>query len=244
MKKETKENQKDTSPYTEKKRNKFYSVDLKIKELPWTEKQKIFLELAEKKDVKILIVKGVAGTAKTLLSVYTALNKIKNKKISEIYYSRVPVESSVHGIGYIKGSTEEKMNPYLQPLTDKLNELIPENQIKSLMSDNRIIGVPLGFLRGLNISNACFILDEAQNCRVEDFLLVMTRMAKFSNLFICGDVKQSDIKNSGFEKIFSLFNTEEAKKNGIYTFEFDKTDIVRSEILSFIIDEFEKLKIN
>lgn len=242
MKKDNKEEHKDTSPYTEKKKTKFSSIDLKIKELPWTEKQKIFLDLAKKKETKIIIVKGVAGTAKTLLSVYSALSKIKEKKVSEIYYSRVPVESSIHGIGYIKGSSEEKMSPYIQPCTDKLNELLPENQIKALMAENRIVGIPLGFLRGLNISNACFILDEAQNCRVEDFLLVMTRMAKFSNLFICGDVKQSDIKNSGFEKIYSLFDTDEAKKNGIYTFEFDKSDIVRSEILSFIIEEFDKIK--
>lgn len=181
-------------------------------------------------------------THNTILAVYCALQKIKAKKASEIYYSRVPVESSIHGIGYIKGTSEEKMSPYTQPLVDKLNELLIAPQVQALMSDERIVGMPLGFLRGLNISNATFIMDEAQNCRIEDFLLVMTRMANFSTLFICGDVQQSDIKNSGFEKVFNLFDTECSKSKGVHTFEFGKEDIVRSEILSYIIERFEELK--
>lgn len=238
--KSKKEKPRDVSPYTEKKKTKL-NLEINIRELPWTDKQKEFISLANDKNTKVIITRGVAGTSKTLLAVYCALQKIKNKKSSEIYYSRVPVESSIHGIGFIKGTSEEKMSPYTHPLIDKLNELLTEPHIKALMNDERIVGIPLGFLRGLNISNASFILDEAQNCRVEDFLLVMTRMAKFSTLFICGDAQQSDIKQSGFNKVFSLFDNEESRKNGIYTFEFDKKDIVRSEILSYIIESFENL---
>jgi phosphate starvation-inducible protein PhoH len=239
--KKKQEKPRDVSPYTEKKKTKV-TLDLSIRELPWTDKQKDFIDLALNKDTKVVIVKGVAGTAKTILAVYSSLRLIKNKKASEIYYSRVPVESSIHGIGYIKGTSEEKMSPYTQPLVDKLNELLPIPHVKSLMMDERIIGVPLGFLRGLNISNATFIMDEAQNCRVEDFLLVMTRMATFSTLFICGDAQQSDIKQSGFCKVYDLFNNEESKNRGIHTFEFGKEDIVRSEILSYIIEQFENIK--
>lgn len=234
---------KDTSPYVDKKRTKM-SLQLQIRDLPWTDKQKQFLDLALNKNTKILVVKGVAGTSKTLLSVYCALKKIAEKKSAEIYYSRVPVESSVHGIGYIKGTTEEKMSPYLQPMVDKLHELLPEPQVKALVSDDRVKGLPLGFLRGLNISNATFIMDEAQNCRVEDFLLVMSRMANFSNLFVLGDDQQSDIKHSGFNKVFNSFNNDIAKQHGIFTFEFTKEDIVRSEVLSYIIETFENLKKN
>lgn len=239
--KSKKEKPRDVSPYTEKKKAKS-TIELNIKELPWTDKQKEFIKLASDKNTKVIITKGVAGTSKTLLAVYCSLQKIKDKKISEIYYSRVPVEASIHGIGYIKGTSEEKMSPYTQPMVDKLNELLVDPQVKALLNDERVIGVPLGFLRGLNISNASFIMDEAQNCRVEDFLLVMTRMAKFSTLFICGDAQQSDIKQSGFEKVFNSFNNENAKSHGIYTFEFGKEDIVRSEILSYIIEQFENIK--
>ena len=239
--KQKKENTRDVSPYAEKKKTKV-TIDLSIRELPWTDKQKEFIGLALNKDTKVVIVKGVAGTAKTILAVYSSLRLIKNKKASEIYYSRVPVESSVHGIGYIKGTSEEKMSPYTQPLVDKLNELLPVPHVKSLMMDERIVGIPLGFLRGLNISNATFIMDEAQNCRIEDFLLVMTRMATFSTLFICGDAQQSDIKQSGFCRVYDLFNNEESKDRGIHTFEFGKEDIVRSEILSYIIEQFENIK--
>ena len=221
--KQKKENTRDVSPYAEKKKTKV-TIDLSIRELPWTDKQKEFIGLALNKDTKVVIVKGVAGTAKTILAVYSSLRLIKNKKASEIYYSRVPVESSVHGIGYIKGTSEEKMSPYTQPLVDKLNELLPVPHVKSLMMDERIVGIPLGFLRGLNISNATFIMDEAQNC------------------FICGDAQQSDIKQSGFCRVYDLFNNEESKDRGIHTFEFGKEDIVRSEILSYIIEQFENIK--
>jgi len=239
--KSKKEKPRDVSPYTEKKKTKS-NIELNIRELPWTDKQKEFIKLASDKNTKVIITRGVAGTSKTLLAVYCSLQKIKDKKISEIYYSRVPVEASVHGIGYIKGTSEEKMSPYTQPMVDKLNELLTEPHVKALLADERIVGVPLGFLRGLNISNASFIMDEAQNCRVEDFLLVMTRMAKFSTLFICGDAQQSDIKQSGFNKVFDLFDKDCAKERGIHTFEFGREDIVRSEILSYIIEQFENLK--
>jgi phosphate starvation-inducible protein PhoH len=239
--KSKKEKPRDVSPYTEKKKTKS-NIELNIRELPWTDKQIEFIKLAGNKNTKVIITKGVAGTSKTLLAVYCSLQKIKEKKISEIYYSRVPVEASVHGIGYIKGTSEEKMSPYTHPMVDKLNELLTEPHVKALMNDERIVGIPLGFLRGLNISNASFIMDEAQNCRVEDFLLVMTRMAKFSTLFICGDAQQSDIKQSGFGKVFDIFNNEESKQRGIHTFEFGKEDIVRSEILAYIIEQFENIK--
>jgi phosphate starvation-inducible protein PhoH len=239
--KSKKEKPRDVSPYTEKKKTKS-NIELNIRELPWTDKQIEFIKLASNKNTKVIITKGVAGTSKTLLAVYCSLQKIKEKKISEIYYSRVPVEASVHGIGYIKGTSEEKMSPYTHPMVDKLNELLTEPHVKALMNDERIVGIPLGFLRGLNISNASFIMDEAQNCRVEDFLLVMTRMAKFSTLFICGDAQQSDIKQSGFGKVFEIFNNEESKQRGIHTFEFGKEDIVRSEILAYIIEQFENIK--
>ena len=232
---------KDTSPYVDKKRPK-PTIDLSVRDLPWTDKQKKFFELVNNKKTRIVIVRGVAGTSKTLLAAHVALTRMKEKKITEIYYSRVPVESSIHGIGYIKGDSNEKMAPYLQPMTDKLNELLPEPQVRALMADSRVIGIPLGFLRGLNISNAVFVMDEAQNCRVEDFLLVMSRMANFSTLFVLGDSQQSDIKNSGFDRIFNLFNTDSAKEHGIETFEFGKEDIVRSEILSYIIESFESIR--
>lgn len=234
-------NKKDTSPYVDKKRAK-PTIELSIRDLPWTEKQLAFFKLAHDKKTRIVIVKGVAGTSKTLIAAHVALTKMKEKKITEIYYSRVPVESSIHGIGYIKGDSDEKMAPYVQPMTDKLHELLPEPQVKALAADRRVIGLPLGFLRGLNISNAVFVMDEAQNCRVEDFLLVMSRMANFSTLFVLGDAQQSDIRNSGFLRVFDLFNTDKAKENGIHTFEFGKEDIVRSEVLSYIIESFESLR--
>lgn len=241
MKKQKQTKAPDTSPYVDKKRAK-PTLELALRELPWTDKQKAFFELAHDKNTRIIIVKGPAGTAKTILAAHASLKKMKEKKITEILYSRVPVEASIHGIGYIKGDTNEKMAPYIQPMKDKLDELLPPQQVTALLADHRVIGLPLGFLRGLNVSNACFIMDEAQNCRVEDFLLVMTRMANFSTLFILGDVQQSDIKGSGFQIVYNMFDTEAAKEKGIHTFEFGKEDIKRSDSLAFIIEAFETFR--
>ncbi len=231
---------KDTSPYVHKSKPKI-TLDLKINELPWTPRQKEFINLALNKNTKMIICKGVAGTAKTILSVYCALQKLNQKKCSEIIYTRVPVEACKFGIGFIKGSTDEKMSPYIEPCVDKLRELLPQQHITALINDDRVIGIPVGFLRGLNLTGVT-ILDEAQNCDLQTLLLVMSRMAKYSLLMIAGDVQQQDTKDSGFNKVYNAFNNDIAKEKGIHTFEFDKSDIMRSDILSYIIETFEEIK--
>ncbi len=215
---------------------------LNIRPFNWTEKQKQFIEIALKKENKIIFCRGVAGTSKTLLSVYCSLVLLNEKRIGEVVMTRNPIESSAHSIGFLPGSGVEKTLPYFQPIYDKLNELLAKNDILKLIKEERFKAVPLGFLRGLSIRNSSVICEESQNLTVQDLLLVMSRLGKYSKLFIIGDTQQSDIKHSGFSRVFDVFNNDEAKAKGIVTFEFDKSDIMRNEILSYIIEKFEGIK--
>jgi phosphate starvation-inducible PhoH-like protein len=214
---------------------------LDIREFQWTENQKKFIELLNSKNTKIVFCKGPAGTAKSLLSVYAALNAINNKRIGEIFYVRNPVESSTHNLGFLKGDLHSKLDPYLQPLMDKLHELLPKSQVERLLKEERVKGLPVGFLRGLSINASYIICDEAQNLSIHDLLLITTRMGKFSKLILIGDIRQSDIKNSGFDKIYNLFDDKKSFDKGIITFKFGTNDIMRNDILAYIIERFEEL---
>ena len=124
---------------------------------------------------------------------------------------------------------------------DKLHELLPKGQAELLLKQERVKGLPLGFLRGLSINASYIICDEAQNLSIHDLLLVSTRMGKFSKLIFIGDIRQSDIKNSGFERIYQLFDDEKSKSKGIVTFKFGTDDIMRNDILAYIIEKFEEI---
>lgn len=238
-KKHKNKNREDKSPIVPQ-RDKIQEF-LKIRELNWTENQKVFIQLLQDKKTKMVFCKGPAGTAKSLLSVYCALNAINEKKVGEIFYVRNPVESSTHNLGFLKGDLHEKLDPYLQPLMDKLHELLDKNQVQKLLREERVKGLPVGFLRGLSINASYIICDEAQNLSTHDLLLITTRMGKFSKLVLIGDIRQSDIKNSGFETIYDLFDDQKSKDKGIHTFKFGTADIMRNDILAYIIEKFEEL---
>lgn len=217
------------------------NFELDLKPLNWTEKQKQFIEIA--KTAKIIICKSPAGTGKTILSLYCALEKLKQKRHSKIYFLRNPVESASHGIGFTPGETRSKMLPYLMPAIDNLKQLLPEAQINRLINEEILESLPIGFLKGRSLGVCSLICDESEDLSVQETLLVMTRLSKFATLFIIGDEKQTNVKDSGFVKVFNLFDNEESKNNGIYTFSFNKSDIMRNEVLSYILDKFEEMDI-
>jgi phosphate starvation-inducible PhoH-like protein len=211
---------------------------ISIRELPWTQKQLDFIDLALDKKTKIMLVKGPAGTSKTLLSVYTALKLLNTHKVSDIIFLRSPVESSDSKLGFLPGTAEEKMEEYLIPFSDKLDELLSEADQKYLMVDNRITCIPVGFMRGRHLSVKAVILDEAQNCTFPELTTITTRLGYFSKLFILGDPTQSDLTNGkrdGFNKFYDLFNDEESREHGIFIFEFGIDDILRSDLVKYIV---------
>ena len=218
---------------------------MSIFERELTEKQKEFLNIALNKDTKMIFVSGPAGSSKTYISIYVALKLMNLKKVSDILYLRSAVESADSKIGFLPGEADEKMAPYIQPLLDKLSELLPKRDIELLQKEDRLDSIPIGFLRGLNWNAKVIVADEAQNMTVKELTTLITRIGEFSKVFILGDPDQSDINGkSGFTKIMSAFDDDESKENGIYTFKFTEEDIVRSNLVKYIVKKLKNVKVN
>jgi phosphate starvation-inducible PhoH-like protein len=230
---------KDTSPVIpqrDKIKNK-----LSIYEREFNEKQIEFLNIALDKDTKLMFISGPAGSAKTYMAVFTALKLLNEKRVSDLIYIRSAVESSDSKLGFLPGEAAEKMAPYLEPLIEKLAELLPNGEIEYLKKDGRISAIPVGFLRGLNWNAKAIIADEAQNLTYKELLTLITRTGEFSKVFVIGDPDQSDINSkSGFTKMMNVFDDEESKDNGIRTFRLTEDDIVRSGLVQFIIKKIKK----
>lgn len=212
-----------------------------IKQFPWTEKQKNLINIALDKQSSIIFIKSPAGTGKTLVSLFCCLELLNKKSIGEVTYFRAAIESG-ESIGFIPGEKESKLEPYGMPIFDHFNELLNKSSIDTLIKDDRIKVESIGFAKGRTYNVAGLIVDEAEDLSIKELRLLMTRLGKFSKMFIIGDEKQSNIKNSGFKEVFDMFNTETAKQNGIYTFEFTKEDCMRNKITQFIIEQFENPK--
>ena len=218
--------------------------DLKIRDFPFTEKQRQFIDLALKKETKVIFFDGPSGSSKTTLSVYVALQMLKERKNGEIYYVRSVIESADKSLGFLPGDSNDKFGPFAQPLMDKLEELLPSGDIKRLILENRIKATPVNFMRGLSLYATTLILDEAQNLSIKEIITVLTRIGKFSKFIFCGDHQQSDInkKENGLQAMMKAFNDEDSRANGIHCVHFGKEDIMRSELLRFIVQKLEDTK--
>lgn len=215
-------------------------LDIYQREL--TPKQQDFLDLALDKQSKLIFVSGPAGTAKTYLSIRAALHMISSKRVSDLIYVRSVVESADSKMGFLPGEIGDKMAPFLEPMIDKLEELLPRNQIDILRKEERILGFPVGHLRGRNWNAKVIIGDESQNMTEKEIITLITRTGEFAKVFIIGDPEQSDINGkSGFIKILSKFDDEECRENGIHVFRFGDEDIVRSGLVRFISKRLKKV---
>lgn len=234
-------NKKDTSlrvPQRDKIPNK-----LELKPLKWTDKQQDFLKLALNKESKIIFVSGPAGSSKTVLAAYAALELINQRRLSDILYIRSAVESGDSKLGYLPGEVDDKIFYYGVPFIDKLDELLTHSDALTLQKENRVSIFPVNYVRGLSWNARCIIVDEAQNMTEKELVTVLTRIGKFSKCFVLADPMQSDIngKAGAFEKFLELFNDEQSKQNGIYTYQFTDEDIMRSELCKFLVRKFSTL---
>jgi len=230
----------DTSPIIPQ-RSKLRSI-LDIYHRVLTPKQQAFMELALDKQSKLIFISGPAGTAKTYLAVQAALEMISAKRVSDLIYIRSAVESADAKLGFLPGEVGDKMAPYLAPLMEKLEELLPKNQVDLLKKEERISGFPVGHLRGRNWNAKAIIGDECQNMTEKELVTLITRIGEFAKVFIIGDPEQSDINGkSGFIKMLSRFDDEECRENGIHVFRFDDDDIVRSALVRFISKRLKKV---
>lgn len=234
----------DNTPYVFQ-RDKI-DFDLKIRELPWTEKQKAVIELVNDKHTRVVFLNGPAGTSKSLLAAYCSLKALANKKVSEIIYVRSIIESATRSLGSLPGEAGDKFRPFAAPMVDKMEELCKDSDIKRLLLEERVKPIPVNYLRGASYNVSFIIADEMQNAVFSEIQTIMTRIGQFSKVIICGDPAQSDILHgrSGFLDVFNNFNTEESKQHGIFCVEFTEDDILRSEICKFIVKQFTKIKSN
>jgi len=231
---------KDTSPKVHQ--NEKIKESVRIDERQLTPKQIELLNLLQNKTTKLVFISGPAGTAKTYTSILAGLTLLNHKRVSEIVYVRSIVESSDNKLGFLPGEMDEKMSPYIQPLLDKLEELLPKHDIDKLKKEERIHGFPINFLRGLSWNAKCIVADEAQNMTKKELITLITRVGEFSKLFICGDPDQSDINGkSGFVPTMNIFDDEESRNNGIYVYKFDEEDIVRSGLVKFILKKLKNV---
>ena len=208
-----------------------------------SEKQLIFLKIACDKKTNIMFVNGPAGSTKTYMAVLSALRHLQKNEDLDLLYVRTAIESADKGLGALPGTLEEKINPYMAPLEDKLEELLPKTTgIKNeLIKSGRIQAMPINFLRGASWINKIVVADESQNFTFKELITLITRIGENSKLFICGDIMQSDINGrSGFKDMMNLFNDDESKQKGIHCFVFNENDIFRSEILKFIITKLKR----
>lgn len=229
------------SPYVYQRDKIDFSLN--IKELPWTEKQKEIIKLFLDKNTKMLILKGPAGTSKTLLGIYLGLHLLNDKKVSDMILVRSAVESSDAKLGYLPGSVDEKMSCYVTPFKDKLTELLKKNEVDKLEKDDRIVTCPINYLRGLHFAVKFICADELQNSTRKEIQTLLSRMGEFSKVMLCGDTEQIDLPygKSGFQDVYDMFNDEESKNMGIYCVELGEEDIVRSEFCKYVTNKFKKL---
>lgn len=222
--------------------SEFLNFKLNIKkEKTLNEAQKQLLEISKLKESKIIFVSGPAGTGKTWTAILAALESLNAKASTELIYIRNAVESSSNTLGFLPGDLNDKIFPYMEPLIEKLEEHLPHDQIKTLQQEQRIQMRTTGFLRGVSWENKVVVVDEAQNLDLHSLQTVMTRIGEGTKLFLCADPMQSDIKRSGYQSVFNLFNSEHSEQAGIFCFEFTEEEIVRSEIVKFIIKTFKSL---
>ena len=179
---------------------------------------------------------GPAGTGKTFLAVASAVKMYTDEKIKKIVLTRPAVEAGER-LGYLPGDLSQKIDPYLVPLFDSLEYFFGNETLQYLIEKRNIEIVPLAYMRGRTLNNACIILDEAQNATVSQIKMFLTRLGEDSKLIITGDETQIDLHNrdfSGLKKTRkSLSNIEE-----ISVVEFKNSDIVRNKIVSKILEVF------
>lgn len=200
------------------------------------ENQQKLVDAFRKNDMVFAL--GPAGSGKTYVAIALAVKALKNKEVKRIILSRPAVEAG-EKLGFLPGDMKDKIDPYLQPLYDALEDMITPAKLKDYL-ENKIIQIaPLAFMRGRTLSDAVIILDEAQNTTTQQIKMFMTRLGMNAKMIITGDVTQIDLPPSQLSGLKHALKILDGVK-GIGKIEFDKKDIVRHKLVQRIVDAYEK----
>jgi phosphate starvation-inducible PhoH-like protein len=200
-----------------------------------TENQRKMVSGIVKNDMLFAV--GPAGTGKTYTAVALAVKALKNKEVKRIILTRPAVEAG-ENLGFLPGDMKEKLDPYMQPLYDALNDMIPTEKLNQYLESRTVQIAPLAFMRGRTLDNAFVILDEAQNTTESQMKMFLTRMGANAKFIVTGDPTQVDLparQSSGLLQALRLLK----KVEGISIIELDNTDVIRHKLVKAIIEKYE-----
>lgn len=201
-----------------------------------TENQQRLVKAFEEND--LVFATGPAGTGKTFVAIALAVKALKNKEIRKIILSRPAVEAG-EKLGFLPGEMKDKLDPYLQPLYDALQDMVPGAKLKEYMENNVIQIAPLAFMRGRTLNDAVIILDEAQNTTTHQIKMFLTRLGMNAKMIITGDVTQIDLPSTATSGLVQAMQILKGVK-GIGKVEFEKKDIVRHKLVQRIVEAYDK----
>lgn len=204
--------------------------------IPRTDNQVKLVEGFNKSDMLFAV--GPAGSGKTYVAIALAVKALKNKEIKKIILSRPAVEAG-EKLGFLPGDMKEKIDPYLQPLYDALQDMIPAAKLKEYMELNIIQIAPLAFMRGRTLNDAVVILDEAQNTTTQQIKMFLTRMGMNTKMIVTGDMTQIDLPPAQTSGLVQAMRILKGVK-GISIVELGKKDIVRHKLVERIVDAYER----
>ena len=201
-----------------------------------TSNQRKLVDLSYDKDMVFAI--GPAGTGKTYTAVALAVRALKNKEVKRIILTRPAVEAG-ENLGFLPGDMKDKLDPYMQPLYDALNDMIPSEKLKAFIEERVIQIAPLAFMRGRTLDNAFVILDEAQNTTVQQMKMFLTRMGRSAKFVVTGDMTQIDLPNrqkSGLSHSLDLL--KDVPEIGMVY--LDQKDVIRHKLVMKIIQAYKQ----
>ncbi len=201
-----------------------------------TENQRKLVELYDRSD--LIFATGPAGSGKTYTAIALAVRALRDKQVRRVILTRPAVEAG-EKLGFLPGDLKEKLDPYLQPLYDALNDMIPAAKLQKFMEDGTVQIAPLAYMRGRTLDNAFVILDEAQNTTMSQIKMFLTRMGRNAKFIVTGDVTQVDLPRRSDSGLVRAMQTVRGIE-GIGFVEFDKRDIVRHELVKHIVDAFDR----
>ena len=201
-----------------------------------TPNQQLLVKTYQQNDLTFAL--GPAGTGKTYIAIALAVRALKNKEVRKIILSRPAVEAG-EKLGFLPGDMKDKIDPYLQPLYDALEDMIPAVKLKEYMESNVIQIAPLAFMRGRTLSDAVIVLDEAQNTTTHQIEMFLTRLGMGSKMIITGDVTQIDLPRTSVSGLVQALAVLKGVP-GIGLVEFGKKDIVRHHLVQRIVEAYEK----
>ncbi|MDE5945104.1 MAG: PhoH family protein [Rikenella sp.] len=200
-----------------------------------TENQRRLVKLYGKND--LLFAVGPAGSGKTYTAIALAVRALKNREVRRIILTRPAVEAG-EKLGFLPGDLKEKLDPYLQPLYDALNDMIPPKKLQDYMAEGIVQIAPLAYMRGRTLDNAFVILDEAQNTNLSQIKMFLTRMGRNARFIVTGDATQIDLPNRQDSGLLPAIERLRGIR-GIGVVEFDRRDIVRHELVKQIVQAFD-----